>query len=218
MNVELNPIEARIVGSLMEKSVVTPEQYPLSLNAVVNACNQKSSREPVMNLSEAQVQDALDTLKKRYLVREKSGFGSRVTKYHYRLYNDEIGDFRFSPAQRALICLLLLRGPQTPGELRTRSGRLHAFADVDEVEVTLTSLLETEHGPFVARLSREPGRREIRYAHRFGGEVASATDAPTEAPIGQGDDLEARLARLEQRLEVLETTLLSMLPDARRDS
>jgi uncharacterized protein len=132
MNIQLDAIEARILGSLMEKSVVTPDQYPLSLNALVNACNQKSSRDPVMDLTEAEVQDAVDALRRRYLVREQSGFGSRVVKYHYRLGNDEIGGFRFSDAERAVVCLLLLRGPQTPGELRARSGRLHEFAGIDE--------------------------------------------------------------------------------------
>lgn len=215
MNVQLNATEARIVGSLMEKSVVTPDQYPLSLNALVNACNQKSSREPVMNLSEAAVQDALDELRRRYLVREQSGFGSRVVKYHYRLGNDEIGGFRFSPAQRAVICLLLLRGPQTPGELRARAGRLHAFADVDEVEATLAALRGGEHGAFVAPLPREPGRREVRWRELFTGGEPVQDAAAADEPARFDDDLHARLARLEARVEVLETTLLSLLPKDR---
>jgi uncharacterized protein len=212
MNIQLNAIEARIVGSLMEKSVVTPDQYPLSLNALVNACNQKSSREPVTNLSEAEVLDVLDGLRRRYLVREQSGFGSRVVKYHYRLGNDEIGGFRFSPAQRAVVCLLLLRGAQTPGELRARAGRLHAFADVDEVEATLKELRGGDHGAFVAPLPREPGRREVRWRELFtAGEPVRHAVAPDE-PAAADDDVHARLARLEQRVEVLETTLLALLP------
>lgn len=218
MNVLLDPVEARVIGSLMEKSVVTPEQYPLSLNALVSACNQKSGREPVMNLSEREVQDALDRLAKRYLVREKTGFGSRVAKYHYRLYNDEIGDFRFADADRAVVCLLLLRGPQTPGELRSRAGRLYPFADVAEVEATLERLMSYEQGPFVAPLPRQPGHREVRYAHLFSGEPeprceSEALPGPAEAatPSRQPADTAERLARLEQRVAALEAALAGVL-------
>lgn len=222
MNVSLDPLEARIIGSLMEKSVVTPDQYPLSLNALVNACNQKSSREPVMNLSEAEVETALERLKHRYLVREKSGFGSRVTKYHYRLYNDEIGDFRFGDAERAVVCLLLLRGPQTPGELRARSGRLYEFASTEEVERTLEGLMSAPQGPFVKRLAREPGRRETRYAELFtsaadaaesGGDDAEAAPAArasgSTVPAAAEPDgsLERRLRALEERVAALEAAL-----------
>lgn len=215
MNVELDPIEARVVGCLMEKSMITPDQYPLSLNALVNACNQRSSREPVMQLSEPEVQDALDRLRQRYLVREKSGFGGRVPKYHYRLYNDEIGDFRFSPAERAVICLLLLRGPQTPGELRSRAARMHSFADTSEVERTLDDLAGYEQGPFVAKLAREPGRREARFAQLFTGAPAEAAEpapherARSDAPPPGG--LEARVGRLEERVAALEAALEAAL-------
>ncbi len=219
MNIDLDPIEIRVIGSLMEKSMITPEHYPLSLNALVNACNQKSSREPVMDLAERQVVEALDRLQRRYLVREKSTFGARVAKYHYRLCNDEIGDFRFSEAERAVVCLLLLRGPQTPGELRSRAGRMYAFADVDEVEDTLNALRHYEQGPFVAPLARQPGRREIRYVHLFGGASQDAPAAEGEAS-GQraaaalppaafrpSEDLAERVTRLEQRLADLERAL-----------
>lgn len=230
MNIELDAIEARIVGSLMEKSMTTPEHYPLSLNALVNACNQKSSREPVMQLTERQVGEVLERLQKRYLVREKSGFGGRVPKYHYRLYNDEIGDFRFSPAERAVICLLLLRGPQTPGELRNRAGRLHEFADVEAVEATLQALADYEQGPFVTRLARQPGRREARYAELFS---AAAVDAPAvttapaaaagahapepgaRAPAVPSADVAERLSALERRVAVLEETLAQALEAGR---
>lgn len=217
MNIELDPIEARVIGSLMEKSMITPEQYPLSLNALVNACNQKSSREPVMDLAEHQVVEALDRLQRRYLVREKSTFGARVAKYHYRLCNDEIGDFRFSEAERAVVCLLLLRGPQTPGELRSRAGRMYPFVHVDEVEDTLEALRHYEQGPFVAPLARQPGRREIRYVQLFGGAPPEAQAAPTAAaePSGQraaagpapAEDLAERVTRLEQRVADLEAAL-----------
>ena len=220
MNITLDPVEARVIGSLMEKSMITPDQYPLSLNALVNACNQKSSREPVMDLSERDVSDALEVLRKRFLVREKSGFGGRVPKYHYRLFNDEIGDFRFSPAERAVVCLLLLRGPQTPGELRARSGRMHEFADTAEVEETLEALMTSAHGPFVRRLGREPGRREARYTQLFTAppsEQAEPGPAAEEAerrpfaedlrrPADQAGH-EERLARLEERVAVLEAAL-----------
>lgn len=213
MNIELDPIEARVIGSLMEKSVVTPEQYPLSLNALVNACNQKSSRDPVMTLSERDVAETVERLQKRYLVREKSGFGGRVPKYHYRLYNDEIGDFRFTPADRAIICLLLLRGPQTPGELRTRSGRLHEFADVEDVEAALNALAGYEQGPFVIRLAREPGRREARYAQLFTGMPAAGAE-PTPPPRqAAGDEtLVERVERLERRVAELEARLAVRSP------
>ncbi|MEQ8858054.1 MAG: DUF480 domain-containing protein [Pseudomonadales bacterium] len=230
MNVELDPVEARIIGSLMEKSVVTPEQYPLSLNALISACNQKSSREPVMTLAERQVAEVLERLQKRYLVREKSGFGGRVPKYHYRLYNDEIGDFRFSPAERAVICLLLLRGPQTPGELRSRAGRLHEFTDVNEVEATLQGLADSDHGPFVVRLTRQPGRREARYAQLFT-ELPAETEIETSVPpsrpaaaappAGAGaqvpaavpDGLAERLEVLEARVAALEAAVEAALAD-----
>jgi hypothetical protein len=193
MNIALDPVEARVIGSLMEKSLITPEQYPLSLNALVSACNQKSSREPVMSLGEGEVQAALERLMRRYLVREKAGFGARVPKYHYRLYNDEIGDFRFSEAERALVALLLLRGPQTPGELRSRAQRMHAFRDVEAVEATLEALMGYQQGPFVTRLPREPGRREVRYAELFSGEAPTARAEPlgattAEAAAGPADE------------------------------
>lgn len=213
MNIELSPVEARIIGSLMEKSMTTPDQYPLSLNALVNACNQRSSREPVMNLSEREVEDALEGLQRRYLVREKSGFGGRVPKYHYRLYNDEIGEFRFSRAERAVVCLLLLRGLQTPGELKTRAARMHEFADTGEVEGTLEALMSYEQGPFVARQARESGRREARYRELF---TAGAPEASRVEPSGEGhrdaaraggDSSRERLDRLEQRVAALEAAL-----------
>lgn len=229
MNIALDAIEARVIGSLMEKSLVTPDQYPLSLNALVAACNQKSSRDPVMALGEADVQRTVDALQKRYLVREQSGFGSRVPKYHYRLFNDEIGDFRFSRPEQAVMCLLLLRGPQTPGELRSRAGRLFEFADVTDVESTLEALTAYEQGPFVVRLPREPGRREARYAHLFGDEPVevAAGPAPDMQPAAagrpgaageqSGAGTEERLAWLERRVDALEAALAAFLdhPDRR---
>lgn len=220
MNIELDAIEARVIGSLIEKSLTTPEQYPLSLNALVNACNQKSSREPVMQLDEVTVQNTVDALTSRYLIRQKSGYGGRVAKYHHRLCNDEIGDFRFDDQEMALACLLLLRGPQTPGELRTRAARLCAFEDVAQVEAALQRLQSYEQGPFVVRLPREPGRREARYAHLFSGaveipQVAQAPVAAADADAGQDklQGLERRVATLEAELERLKALLESSAAD-----
>ena len=168
MKIELEPLEARVIGCLIEKQITTPDQYPLSLNALTNACNQKSNRDPVMNLDEATVQRTLDTLARKHLVIEKSGFGSRVQKYQHRFCNTEFGTLKLSPQELAIACELLLRGPQTPGELRTRASRMAPFSDVTEVEAVLKNLAERADGPFVVRLAREPGRRESRYAHLFG--------------------------------------------------
>jgi uncharacterized protein len=174
MNILLSPIEARVIGCLIEKQITTPDQYPLSLNALVNACNQKSNRDPVLDLDEATVQGTLDELAKRHFVVERSGFGSRVPKYQHRFCNTEFGTLKLDPRELAVVCELLLRGPQTPGELRGRASRMAAFTDVTEVEATLTRLSSRQEGPFVTRLAREPGRREARFAHLFSGEVAQA--------------------------------------------
>lgn len=200
MDIELTAYEARVIGALIEKEITTPDQYPLSLNALLNACNQKSNREPVMELDEAQVQDIVDALVKKHLVSEKTAFGSRVTKYRHRFCNTEFGSLTFSPQELGILCVLLLRGAQTPGELRTRTGRLCRFDDVQEVETALERLMEREDGPFVARLPREPGKRESRYAQLF-----SEAPPPSEFPaaqIGTSADAE-RLDRLERQVDEL---------------
>ncbi len=176
MKIEISPLEARVIGSLIEKQITTPDQYPLSLNALVNACNQKSNRDPVLELDERTVQQTLDNLGRKHLVVERSGFGSRVPKYQHRFCNTEYGTLKFDPQELAIVCELLLRGPQTPGELRGRASRMAPFGDVSEVEATLNRLSDREDGPFVVRLAREPGRRESRYAHLFSGEVAGGTE------------------------------------------
>ena len=195
-----------MIGCLIEKEVSTPDQYPLSLNALTNACNQKSNRDPVLSLDEHTVQETLDGLVKRHLAVEKTGFGSRVLKYSHRFCNSRYGPLQFTPQELGVVCELLLRGPQTPGELRSRTSRLCRFADVGEVDATLQELADREDGPFVVKLPREPGRRDSRYAHLFSGEIdiealpAAATAlAPGQSP-GPEDD---RLARLEQRVETL---------------
>ncbi|HEV7445953.1 MAG TPA: DUF480 domain-containing protein [Steroidobacteraceae bacterium] len=174
MKIELTVLEARLIGCLIEKQITTPDQYPLSLNALANACNQKSNRDPVMDLDEATVQKTLDSLSKKHFVMEKSGFGSRVPKYQHRFCNTEFGTLKLDPQELAIVCELLVRGPQTPGELRTRASRMAPFAETSEVEAALTRLAERPDGPFVVRLVREPNRRDSRWAHLFSGPVADA--------------------------------------------
>lgn len=151
MKYELTATEARVIGCLLEKQVTTPEQYPLSVNGVVTACNQKTNREPVMNLSESDVQEQLDNLVKRHFLRTVSGFGNRVTKYEQRFCNSEFGNLKLSAAEVAVITTLLLRGAQTPGELRSRASRMYEFSDMAEVESTLENLATREDGPYVIR-------------------------------------------------------------------
>jgi uncharacterized protein len=212
MRIELAPLEARVIGCLIEKQVTTPDQYPLSLNALVNACNQKSNRDPVMGVDEPTVQSTLDTLSRKHLVLERSGFGSRVPKYQHLFCNTEFGSLKFTPQELAVVCELLLRGPQTPGELRGRASRMAPFGDVSEVEAVLQSLLERESGPFVARLPREPGRRESRYMQLFGGEVPPqsvtenlVTEGPTPSP--ERETLAGRVGRLEEDVRLLRAEL-----------
>lgn len=206
MTIELSPYEARVIGSLLEKEITTPEQYPLSLNALTNACNQKSNREPVLDLDEATVQQTLDQLVRKYLVSEESGYGSRVAKYRHRFCNTEYGTLKFSPQELGIVCELLLRGSQTPGELRSRASRLCALKDVSEVETALDALARREDGPFVVRLPREPGKRESRYAHLFGGEVEA--DAEDEGPTPAAEP--SRMSQLEMRVSQLEAELAAL--------
>lgn len=211
MTIELSPNEARVIACLLEKEITTPEQYPLSLNALTNACNQKSNREPVLDLDETTVQQTLDQLIKKYLVSEESGYGSRVAKYRHRFCNTEYGKLKFNPQELGIVCELLLRGPQTPGELRSRASRLCALKDVAEVETALAALARREDGPFVVRLPREPGKRESRFAHLFGGEVQGDTEDEAASPSGAEPSrlaqLEARVSRLEAELAELKTLL-----------
>lgn len=201
MPIELTPHEARVIGCLIEKEITTPEQYPLSLHALVNACNQKSNRDPVLQLDEASVQDTLEQLAKKYLVSDQSGYGSRVAKYQHRFCNSAYGNLKFSPRELAIVCELLLRGPQTPGELRSRASRLCPLHDVLEVEATLRALAEREDGPFVTRLPREPGKRESRYAHLFCGELPHSEEGVANQSSPHAS---ATVAELAQRLAALE--------------
>jgi hypothetical protein len=208
MDICLTPNEARVIGCLIEKQHTTPEQYPLSLNALTSACNQKSSRDPVMQLEESTVQDTVDALIRKRYVMEKSGFGSRVTKYQHRFCNTEFGALSFSDQELGIVCVLLLRGPQTPGELRTRTERLCKFQDIREVESTLDSLMQRDDGPFVAKLAREPGKREVRFAHLFSGAVETQdVVAPAQPePARPGMDAD-RITELEQIVEQMREEL-----------
>jgi uncharacterized protein len=201
MNIEFTPNEARVVGCLIEKEITTPDQYPLSLNALTNACNQKTNRDPVLDLSEAEVQHAVDSLMKKYMVSDKSaGYGGRVTKYKHRFCNTEFGSLKFSKQELGILCVMLLRGPQTPGELRSRTNRLCEFKDAEEVEATLRNLMTREDGPFIARLPRAPGSRESRYAHLFSGSFESAPEPEASEAI----DTAAGVPSLSQRVGALE--------------
>jgi len=220
MDIHLSTLEARIIGCLIEKAITTPDQYPLSANALTNACNQKSNRDPLLDLEEREVQQGVDALVRRHMVMERSGFGSRVPKYQHRFCNTEFASLRFSPIETAILCELLLRGPQTPGELRTRAARMAKIDDVSEVEAALNALATREDGPFVVRLPREPNRRDSRYAHLFCGDVKISDEAlammaresiapaallPTH--LQRIEILETEVAALRSRLESLEQQL-----------
>src|SRR6266853_771727 len=209
MNIELSSLEARVIGCLIEKQITTPDQYPLSLNALVNACNQKSNRDPVMEVDEVTIQGTVDQLARKHFVVEKSGFGSRVPKFQHRFCNTEYGTLKLTAQELAIVCELLLRGPQTPGELRTRASRMAAFSEVGQAEAALERLRTREDGPFVVRLPREPGRRDSRYAHLFSGAVAvpASAEPQTVALSSAGAETSARLDRLEERVQRLREEL-----------
>jgi hypothetical protein len=204
----LSPDEARVIGCLIEKQVTTPDQYPLSLNALTNACNQKSNRDPLLALGETQVQQLVDGLVRKHLVMERGGFGSRVAKYQHCFCNTEFSGLQFTPQELALVCELLLRGPQTPGELRSRAARMAGFADSAEVEQLLEALAARAEGAIVQRLPRQPGRREARYAQLLAGPLSaemtadpapsSEAHAPTAAVAGA-----ARLEQLADEVRLL---------------
>lgn len=199
VNILLNEVECRVLGSLIEKEVTTPEYYPLSLNALVNACNQKSNRDPVMNLDEAAVREALHSLDGQSLVRSVSAADSRVTKYEHRLQET----YNFYRHETAILCVLLVRGPQTPGELRTRAERMHPFDDLAAVQSSLQHLMKREP-PLVTVLPRQPGTKEARYAHLLSGDVV-VQEAKPEAHLepAAGVRVGERIAHLEEEVGVL---------------
>jgi hypothetical protein len=198
MDIVLSQVEARVLGALLEKDITTPDYYPLSLNALVNACNQKNNREPVMNVDENSVRDALSGLQELGLAGPASGADSRVTKYEHRLQEK----FNFSRGETAVLCVLLLRGPQTPGELRGRTERMHRFEDLDAVQSSLQHLMQREP-PLATVLPRQPGTKEARYAHLLAGEVDVAEVASRSvAPTSDSAD-EDRVSRLEEEVTAL---------------
>jgi uncharacterized protein len=211
MNIVFTPNEARVIGCLIEKEITTPDQYPLSLNALTNACNQKTNREPVLELSESDVQQSVDSLMKKYMVSDKSaGYGGRVTKYKHRFCNTEFGSLKFTKQELGIICVMLLRGPQTPGELRSRTNRLCEFADAEAVEAALQGLMAREDGPFIARLGRAPGARESRYAHLFSGAIESATEPESEPAQLSSAAGDPSAPTLSQRVKLLEETVAEL--------
>lgn len=209
MKLNLTLYQTRVIGVLLEKETTTPDQYPLSLNALVNGCNQKSSREPVLQLDDATVQQTVDELKALRLIREETGYGSRVAKIKHRFCNTEFSDLQLSKQALGIICVLFLRGPQTPGELRTRTNRLCEFADVTEVERVLEKMASREEGALVIKLNREPGKRDSRWAHLFSGEVdVETTVTPSSPAIDNSQD--QRVADLEQQVRTLKDELTSL--------
>ncbi|CAM4402103.1 YceH family protein [Vibrio agarivorans] len=208
MTIILSPIEARIIGCLIEKEVTTPDYYPLTLNSLTSACNQKSNREPVMSLSTDEVKSAVDGLIAKRLVSDESGFNSRANKYQHRFCNTEFGDFHLTKQEKGIACCMLLRGAQTPGELRTRTNRLCEFSDVKEVEQVLTKMAERETGGLVVKLPREAGKRESRYQHLFCGEVDLAELEIAAASATSSKD--ARIAELEQEVAELKAHIAQL--------
>src|SRR5579863_5067293 len=206
MDILLSEIETRVLGSLVEKELTTPEYYPLSLNALVNACNQKSNRDPVMNLDEEAVRDALRTLDKKGLAGPADNMVSRVSKYEHRLQEA----YNFTRHEIAILSELLLRGPQTPGELRSRADRMHKFEDLGIVQSTLQRLMKREP-PLVKVLSRQPGTKEARYAHLLSGDVElpppeSAAGVAVTSSATSGE----RIARLEEQVERLHSEVAAL--------
>lgn len=218
MEWNLEPDELRVLGSLMEKSKTTPDQYPLSVNALMNACNQKSARDPVMNLTPGDVRASLGRLTQRGLVRMAGGYGGRVSKYEHRLVpGSGKAAVPLSPEQYAVLCVLILRGPQTPGELRSHSQRLVDFPDTGAVEATLDALTGHETGTLVERLEREPGKRESRWRHLLGtGEQASAkppVESAERTPVPEADSLAGRVDALEREVAALRTQVKALQGD-----
>ncbi|MBO0212771.1 YceH family protein [Vibrio sp. Vb2880] len=203
MSNELSPLEARVIGCLIEKEITTPDHYPLTLNSLTTACNQKSNREPVLSLSDADVQDTVEALIARRLVSDESAFNSRASKYQHRFCNTEFGDLKLNEQELGVVCCLLLRGAQTPGELRTRTNRLCNFTDVKETEAVLEALANRS---LVVKLPREPGKRESRYQHLFSGDVdvdALASFADSEPSNSQLETLEQEVAALRDEVAEL---------------
>ncbi len=203
MQLQLSMEQQRVIGCLLEKQSTTPEHYPLSLNALTNACNQKSNRAPVVNYTEEQVQTTVDELISMRLVTVNEGLSGRVNKYDHRFCNTEFSHLQFDQQQRAIICLLLLRGAQTPGELKTRSSRLADFARIDDVEKSLEQLIQSNH---VKKLPRESGKRDCRYIHLFA-DQSSVNEASLETQTHTDDIKNTELNDLLAEIDELKVQL-----------
>ena len=206
--ITLSAEQCRMIGVMLEKETTTPEQYPLSPNGILIGCNQKSNREPVMSLSAGDIQNLIDELVQMNQLMVDQKASSRVNKYFHRFCNTEFGSLQFTPQQRAIICVLLLRGPQTPGELRTRTNRLADFSDVSEVEATLNELQELNGQVLVKKLTREPGKRDSRYVHLLADfdETSFIQSADTQTKPTSSEDktlLAERVIELEQQVAAL---------------
>jgi uncharacterized protein YceH (UPF0502 family) len=207
LNLTLN--QTRVLAVLIEKEITTPDQYPQSLNALVNGCNQKSNRDPILQLDESTVQDTVDELKAMRYITEASSYGSRVAKLKHRFCNTEFSDLQFTEQELAIICVLFLRGPQSPGELRTRTNRLCTFSDVGEVETALGNLTTKANDAYVVKLNREMGKRDSRWAHLFSGEIAVDTVVQsTASPVSNSQD--QRITDLEQQVKWLKEQLTAV--------
>jgi uncharacterized protein len=200
--ITLSADQCRVIGVMLEKETTTPEQYPLSLNGITIGCNQKSNREPVTSFSESDVQNLVDELVEMNQLMVDRKASVRVNKYFHRFCDTEFGNLKFTPQQRAIICVLFLRGPQTPGELRTRTNRLADFTDVNDVETTLQQLQDFNNQTLIKKLEREPGKREARYVHLFSD--TDELDLMTVNTVKASDASPDSKSSLEQRFETLE--------------
>jgi hypothetical protein len=213
MDLSLN--ETRLLGVLIEKEITTPDQYPLSLNALTNGCNQKSNREPVMALDEATVRDVADGLIAKTLMTNVQGAGNRVSKLKHRFCNTEFSELQLTDQQLGIICVLFLRGAQSAGELRTRTNRLCEFRDVAEVETVLDSLQQHKKAPLVKKLPRQPGKRDCRYVHLFSGEAGVAEALETSAVSSPVEDM-AEMQSRDDRISLLEQQVAELQEEIKR--
>ena len=210
MDIQLTEQQARVIGCLLEKEITTPDQYPLTLNLLTTACNQKSSREPVMALDEATVLDTLEELKEKRMVSDVSSFGSRISKFQHRFCNTEFGSLQFTKQELAAIIVLLLRGPQSAGEIRTRTNRLCDFTDTQEAEAVLEQLASTDNGPYVIKLPKESGKRDCRYMHLLSGDIDIDNYTPVKITKVASTISEERIVTLEQDIEQLKQQVIEL--------
>lgn len=210
MNISLNPVEVRVLGCLLEKQVTTPDAYPLTLNSLLIACNQKSNREPIMHCDEASVMGAVQGLLDKTLATFFRAGHSRAAKYSHRLHERVFDEFNFSKQQRAILCVLFLRGPQTLGEIRIRCARSHDFADLAAVTTVLKELEDNPNGPYVQLLPRYAGQKEARYNHLFCGEIEEYAQAIIDTSPGNIEAIHPQILALEEKVSELSQTVESL--------